>query len=91
MRPTGLGSKSKDFFFFFKEVVSEMFKNVYTPKALNSSLQKPRTEELEELYFTQLKALKCEIKKDDLLQLQKIFFKVKSKQEALRSLTNASK
>lgn len=51
MRPSGLGSKSKDFFFFFKEVVSGMFKNVYTPKALNSSLQKPRTEELEELYL----------------------------------------
>lgn len=68
-----------------------MFKNVYMPKALNSSLRTPRTEELEEMYFSQLKTLKCEIKKDDSLQLQKIFLKGKSEQEALRSLTNASK
>ena len=56
-----------------------MLKNIYTPKALNSSLRKSRTEELEELYFTQLKTLKCEIKKDDSCSDRKYFFKVKSK------------
>ena len=52
-----------------------MLKNIYTPKALNSSLRKSRTEELEELYFTQLKTLKCEIKKDDSCSYRKYFLK----------------
>ena len=67
-----------------------MLKNIYTPKALNSSLRKSRTEELEELYFTQLKTLKCEIKKDDSCSYRKYFLKW-NQNEALRSLTNASK